>query len=92
MQESHSVEKLLHTLNGRKTELSQWMFHGFAATDQLGIHGLEKTRGATLENEVVKVGRTALQLGVRERKLSTKIAKYPQKGANKCILCNVRPV
>ncbi len=68
MQEGHGVEKLLHTLNGRKTELSQWMLHGFAATDQLGVHGLEKTRGATLENEVVKVRR-------KLREGSTKISK-----------------
>ncbi len=50
VQESHGVEKLLHTLNGRKTELPQRVFHRFAAPDQLGVHSLEKTRGTALEN------------------------------------------
>ncbi len=56
VQEGHGVEQFFHTLNGRKTELSQRVFHGFATPAQLDVHSLEKTRGAKLENDVVKVG------------------------------------
>ncbi len=49
VQEGHGVEQLFHNLNGRQAKLSQWMLHGIAAPAQLGVHGLEMVRGATLE-------------------------------------------
>ncbi len=68
VQEGHGIEQLFHTLNGRKTELSQGVLHGFAAPARLGVHGLEKARGTALgTNAVVKVGKTALQSGGGKR-------------------------